>query len=185
VLAAFPMAWGLAEAQIVQSQSVQGGCGCVMTNGTLTCRTAGGQAAAGVIVSSDGESLVTSGFLASVILFPLLDTDADGLCDEMDQDNDGDSFPDVGELNAGTDTTNAASLLAVVGVDRLTDGVRVRWTGGVNSRQVLYRCDSLRTGQWKPLATNLPPAPVASLFDDRSAAGRSAFYRVAADRPDR
>ncbi|MEM7394549.1 MAG: thrombospondin type 3 repeat-containing protein, partial [Verrucomicrobiota bacterium] len=52
----------------------------------------------GITVSSDGPLVNYAGFLNTFSLRPTLDTDADGLEDELDADNDNDDLTDLAEI---------------------------------------------------------------------------------------
>jgi hypothetical protein len=52
----------------------------------------------GALAASGGATLYP-GFLGGVALAPTLDHDADGLCDEIDADNDNDGLADLDELS--------------------------------------------------------------------------------------
>lgn len=170
--------------QMRQSKSVQDASGRTMTNATLWAVTAAGQSVTGRNRSADNRFAIVSGFLAAVLLQPWLDTDGDGLCDELDWDNDGDGVIDEHELIADTDPNDPSSVLVFLEIGPDTDGVRLEWQGGRQARQVLWRRDAMTDGDWTPLITNSPPTPVVTNFLDRTAAGSAAYYRLTADRPD-
>ena len=154
-----------------------------MSNGTIAGLTAGGQVVAGQNASRDGRFANYSGFLASVLMRPMLDTDGDGLCNELDGDNDTDGLPDGDELLADTNPNDFESALAFLSVARqIGGGMRLEWKGGIQARQVLMRRDSMTSGEWVALTTNLPPTPEVTHFGDNSATKPGVFYRIVADR---
>lgn len=85
--------------------SATDGCGWVSTNAVIlggeSRRHAGaGAQAAGVTVAAAGGFTNCAGFLhAERVMRPELDTDGDGLPDELDSDNDADGLPDRAELD--------------------------------------------------------------------------------------
>ena len=104
-----------AYATIEQECSVLDSSGTRATQGALVNITAFGQA--GTVSTSEGGSITHyGGFLGCVTLFPNLDTDNDGLADELDGDNDNDGLTDLTEgggtafmPNTVTDINNADS----------------------------------------------------------------------------
>ncbi len=87
-------------AQVVQECSVVDGAGGRATGAGLTSLTAVAQPGA-VSVSAGGVYTHYAGFLGCAILLPNLDTDADGLADELDPDNDNDGLTDLDETAGG------------------------------------------------------------------------------------
>lgn len=86
-----------ARAQLAQSSSVADACGARATGGAYNHISAGGQPG-GVAESWGGPYVHQAGFLQTFLLRPGLDSDADGLPDEADRDNDGDHLTDAVEL---------------------------------------------------------------------------------------
>jgi hypothetical protein len=87
-----------ASAVVEQQVSVCDSSGHSATSGTFRCVSAGGQAAG--YTFSSGETLRHyGGFAGTSILSPALDTDGDGLANELDEDNDNDTLTDLQELN--------------------------------------------------------------------------------------
>ena len=74
------------------------GSGNISSNGSLIKISAGGQPSA-VKVSDSGSVAVFSGYLNCFMLQPGLDTDNDGLPDEVDRDNDNDTLKDASEIS--------------------------------------------------------------------------------------
>ena len=80
-----------------QTASVLDGVGGQSTGGTFELVSAAGQPG-GIQVSSNGGLVNYAGFLGTFSLQPGLDTDNDGLDDEVDADNDNDALDDLAEL---------------------------------------------------------------------------------------
>lgn len=143
-------------AQYTNSSSVLDGCGGWCSNATYKTLIAAHQPCP-VGFNQSASHLNYSGFLQTFVLHTNLDTDADGILDENDPDNDGDGLDDSAELGgtsfspntvtdtqladsdddgasdgheagAGTDPWNAGSLLEVT-----------RMVGGSNAVQVVWK----------------------------------------------
>jgi hypothetical protein len=100
-----------------------------------------------------------------------------------DQDNDG--LFNWQEYLARTNPTNAASVLKVLSLQEEETGVRVRWQGGADVREVLERADSV-TAQgfvWQSLYTNGPPSGMSNEFLDVAESAGPHFYRIRANLP--
>ncbi|MCX6885323.1 MAG: thrombospondin type 3 repeat-containing protein [Verrucomicrobia bacterium] len=96
-------------------------------------------------------------------------------------DSDGDGFNNLQEYQADTNPTNETSFLGMSGASPATDGVLVRWHGGVQSTQVLQRRFSLNpTEPWVNVFTNLPPTVINSSHWDNPGTNRAAYYRITA-----
>lgn len=91
------LASGAGWAQFTQPCSVADGSGARSAGGGLEHVSAGAQPG-GISVSRSGTMLNAAGFLGGAILCPDLDRDGDGLADEIDPDNDGDSLWDLDEI---------------------------------------------------------------------------------------
>ncbi len=131
-----------ASAQIVQECSVMDGAGGRMTGASLTGLSAVAQPG-GVSVSTGGTYTHYAGFLGCAILLPNLDTDSDGLADELDPDNDNDGLTDLDETAGGQFNPTTSTDLndpdsdddgtvdgdeAVAGTDPLDDTAYLRIT---------------------------------------------------------
>ena len=88
----------MASAQLAQPCSVADGSGARSTGGDLISVTADAQPG-GIAVSTAGAIMNYAGFLGCAILRPNLDTDGDGMADEIDPDNDNDWLWDTQELD--------------------------------------------------------------------------------------
>ena len=172
------------RAEPEQTGSALDGSGAHMTNGTLVAFTAGGQS--GGIGYGTGNDLQNyAGFLAGILLHGNLDTDQDGLADEMDADNDGDGMIDRHELVAGTEVSNSNSLLRILTITAAGLGQQVEWQGGVVATQRLMRKrDLMDAGEsWLAIYTNLPPTDELTGTVDTTATNGPYFYRIHAERP--
>lgn len=128
-----------------QQAGVLDASGHVATNGVLTSVSAGGQSG-GFTLASAGTISHYGGFVGANPLLSDLDTDDDGVVNELDADNDNDSLTDLDELAgtpwlpaavvsdpndpdtdadgfsdgaeaaAGTDPTDVSSLLAIIDI---------------------------------------------------------------------
>jgi hypothetical protein len=200
-------------AQLSQPQSALTMSGSRQESGALVNISAAGQQVNGVGRDSSGLLQNYTGFLASIVLSPSLDSDQDGVCDENEADNDddgiedgaeilgssfapsvptdpndrdtdGDNMSDGDEIVVGTSPTNTASVLAVAGTTYGDSGIQVTWTGGGSVTQFLMRCETLLpTGVWETIFTNNPPTTSEASFLDTSATNRTYFYRIGVKRP--
>ncbi len=167
---------------------------------TYANRGAFGQAG-GVAASTGSGSTNLGGFLQAVDLKrPALDTDGDGLADELDGDNDndtlgdrlelgglafnpttatdihladtdGDGMSDDGEQVAGTDPTQAASLLRITGIKRAPDArIALEWTA---------RADSAK--RYRILVSDGPgfTPPSTSIRTNQFAGGEAPWFAMA------
>jgi hypothetical protein len=85
------------------------------------------------------------------------------------------------EYLAGTDPTNADSVLAVTNITVSGAGVRVDWKGGSEVTQYLETRASLATGEWTAIRTNAPSTPTATNYT-HSSSNPAGFYRIRAVR---
>ena len=128
----------------------------------------------GVVVSSGGTLVNYAGFLNTFSLKDELDTDGDGLANEVDCDNDDDSLDDVTELTgtafdpntptdlnnadsdldglsdseeaiAGTNPEDASASFKLTGVEG-TSGITLTWIGRGGNTYDIYCGDSLTAG---------------------------------------
>lgn len=156
-----------------QTSSVLDGSGGRSSGGTLELVSAAGQPG-GITVSSGGSLVNYAGFLNTFSLQPGLDTDGDGLANEVDADNDADGLEDLAEItgsafggNATTDPNQADS-----DTDGVSDGgealsgsnpqdaamylhitqiiggndMSVKWQARHGMTYRVYRADDLTTG---------------------------------------
>lgn len=105
-----------AEAQFTNRSSVLDGSGARSAGGSFTNLSAAGQPG-GIATSSGGPFVNQAGFLNTFALKPSLDTDGDGLADELDQDNDNDQLNDATEIGGDAFTPASATLVNVADTD--------------------------------------------------------------------
>jgi len=121
----------------------------------------------GVSTSRTGQLLNYAGFLSTFSLRPDLDTDGNGIPDELDPDNDGDALEDTEELSgsafspitatdvndpdtdgdgmsdgdealSGTNPQDTNSLLVITEIGWLTNGYDVTWLARSNVTYEVY-----------------------------------------------
>jgi Zn-dependent metalloprotease/subtilisin family serine protease len=99
-------------------------------------------------------------------------------------DRDGDGKLAWEEYRCDTTPTNRDSVLSLLGVTLLTDGVEVRWKGGVVATQYIERASSLSPTEtlWTAIFTNIPPTSITNNLIDSVGVNTSRFYRVRARR---
>lgn len=157
-----------AEAQFTNRSSVLDGSGTTSSGGSYTNISAAGQPG-GIAVSSGGGYVNQAGFLNTFSLKPSLDSDGDGLADEIDMDNDndqladatelagtafspgtptllnvadsdGDGIPDGAEAIAGTNPTDVNSLLEIVAITNAAGSRFITWQArGGNQKTYVVR----------------------------------------------
>ena len=114
--------------------SVHDGAGAMSSGGTYTNWGASGQPG-GIFKSTNGTLNNYAGFLqAADIKHPELDTDGDGVIDEISLDNDGDGLQDVVEIEGSGFNPNTATEVNVADSDgdEVSDGDEA--TAGTNPR---------------------------------------------------
>ncbi len=182
---------GMVHAQFTNKSSVLDSSGTTSSGGSFTNISAAGQSG-GITVSSGGSYVNQAGFLNSFSLRPDLDTDGDGLADELDQDNDGDGLadateiggsgfspttptgvntadsdgdgiPDGAEAVAGTDPTNIDALLEIIRINQ-AGGQNVAWIARGGKTYVLHARTNLLAGNLTPIATNTAIGGIAPWF---------------------
>jgi len=180
-----------AHAQYTNKSSVLDGSGARSSGGNFTNISASGQPG-GVVVSSGGTFVNQAGFLNTFMLKPDLDTDGDGLADELDQDNDNDGLADAREISgsgfnpttptqvnatdtdgdgasdgaeaaAGTDPTNIDALLNIIRIAQ-AGGQEVGWIARGGKTYILHARTNLLAGNFDPIATNTAVGGVAPWF---------------------
>jgi uncharacterized repeat protein (TIGR01451 family) len=136
----------------------------------------------------------TAGHLGLSALFTteyIADSDGDGLLDEWEltyfgsldalpnADADGDGLTNSQEQTAGTNPRDPASVLRVVGVELNGSDVNVQFTSIAGKTYRVERSSQLASGQWIPIADNLPGINgVLQVTDFGTATSSPAFYRV-------
>lgn len=158
--------------------SVVDGLGSISAGGMYTNLSAAAQPSS-IGISSGGTLVNYSGFLNTFSLRPNLDTDGDGLANEVDSDNDNDQLSDAAELagtaftpttvtdinnpdsdgdgandgneaTAGTNPDDLDSLFKIIGISHNPSEATVSWTGRSGKTYYIYQSDDLVAG-----ATNL------------------------------
>ena len=143
-------------------------------------------------VSAGGTFVNYAGFLGTLSLQPSLDTDGDGLANEVDADNDNDTLDDAVELagtafdpntptdpnnadadndgqddgneaGAGTDPDDDSSLLMVTDIDSVPD-TTVTWLGRGGMSYDIYCGGDLTAGLTDFLATTNVTGGVAPWY---------------------
>lgn len=164
-----------AFAQFTNKSSVLDGSGTTSTGGAFTNISAAGQPG-GISSSTAGGMVNQAGFLNTFSLKPGLDTDGDGVADEVDPDNDNDGLADASEVGgsgfnpatvtqvnvadtdgdgvldgweatAGTDPTNPNAYLEIVAISNTPSGKGVAWLArGNNEKTYIVHARSTLTG---------------------------------------
>ena len=107
---------GPVAAQYTNRSSVLNSSGTRSAGGGFTNLSAAGQPG-GIATSSGGSMVNQAGFLNTFSLKPDLDTDGDGLADEVDQDNDNDGLADGTEIGGSAFTPTSATLVNLADTD--------------------------------------------------------------------
>lgn len=179
-----------ASAQYTNWSSVLDGSGTRSSGGAYTNISAAGQPG-GITTSSGGGYVNQAGFLNTFALKPALDTDGDGLADELDQDNDNDGLADAAEIEgagfnpatatlvnladtdgdgqldgweavAGTDPTDANAILEITAITNAGASRVVAWVARSNKTYRLLRSDNGLLPPTNVVATVTPTAFAAA-----------------------
>ena len=105
-----------AGAQFTNRSSVLDGSGTISSGGGYTNISAAGQPG-GIAVSTGGSYVNQAGFLNTFSLKPSLDSDGDGLADEIDMDNDHDQLADATELAGSAFSPITPTLINLADTD--------------------------------------------------------------------
>ena len=97
-------------------------------------------------------------------------------------DTDGDGLFAWQEYKADTNPTNAASVLAITGIQPDAGGMRIDWQGGEQARQYIDYTTSLPSNVWTAIYTNEPLTAPANTLVDSNAVANPGFYRIRAGR---
>lgn len=163
------------------------------TAGAYVHTGAGGQSG-GIAASLGATYHNQAGFLNTFIMQPSLDTDADGLPDEADSDNDNDrltdsseiegtqfspgtptspnlsdtdsdGMPDGDESAAGTDPTDPDALLKITRVTMLGGAnVEIEWLARGGKTYLTQATSNLVADSYSPIATNVAAGGSAPWF---------------------
>lgn len=181
---------GTGFAQYTNKSSVLDGSGATSSGGGYTNISAAGQPG-GITTSSGGGYVNQAGFLNTFALKPALDTDGDGLADELDQDNDNDGLADAAEIEgagfnpatatlvnladtdgdgqldgweavAGTDPTDANAILEITTITNVGGSRAVAWVARSNKTYRLLRSDDGLLPPTNVVATVTPTAFAAA-----------------------
>ncbi len=118
------------------------------------------------------------------------DLDGDGMADVNEADYfgglqrngtgdfDGDAYSDANELRAGTNPTNAASLLRIESITRAANAVTVTWQSVSNRTYDLLAATESPSATYVPVVTNLAATPPLNLAVVPSPTNSSWFLRV-------
>ncbi len=99
-----------------------------------------------------------------------------GFEEAAEGDADGDGLTTWREWLAGTDPTDARSVLRIAGLKHSGKDTWLTWTGGSTKTQVIQSAAS-PAGPWLMLHTNLPPTPITNILE-RPAGAPARFFRV-------
>jgi len=99
-------------------------------------------------------------------------------------DTDGDGSPNSAEYMAGTDPTNADSVLRLIGIGQEWGGTLLEWKGGSDAWQFLECKDDLANTNepWQPIIGLPPPTPLTNAVVDMGSTNSTLFYRIRAQR---
>lgn len=107
----------------------------------------------GTFLSMGGTMVNYSGFLNMFSLRSNLDTDTDGLPDEIDLDNDNDGSIDNDEAVAGTNPNDPKSVFQITMVSSDASKFTVSWVGRGGKTYDIYKCNNLVNGDTDLLLT--------------------------------
>lgn len=97
-------------------------------------------------------------------------------------DWDSDGFDNLSEWLADTSPSDTNSVLAIQSIALEPSGPRISWQGGRAATQYLEYKETLISGSWQAIFTNLPPTDVFNEWIDVDATAPLRFYRIRAVR---
>lgn len=140
------------------------------------------------LLTASGNDILKVSFTATTHALDTRDVDQDGLnnswerslgSDENKPDSDDDGMTDGDEFAAGTDVTDADSVMAILQLSSTADGVRIRWASVPGKNYSVQRQTGLLNGCFETVAD--PVTAVDSetemLLEESPAASR-ALYRI-------
>ncbi|MGI9241217.1 MAG: glycoside hydrolase family 2 TIM barrel-domain containing protein [Verrucomicrobiales bacterium] len=96
-----------------------------------------------------------------------------------DGDLDFDGRTNLDEFMASTDALDPGSRLAIRDIVWGSDGVRIRWTAGAGTQQILERASNPNANVWATIHQVAAPAPSQGEFiDDQIGGGEQYYYRL-------
>jgi len=95
-----------------------------------------------------------------------------------DGDPDRDGMTNWEEFKADTHPSNSASLLAVLDLDSVSNGIEVTWQGGNAVTQYLEQASSLIGSSWTTVYTNRPPTAETNTYVHPRGTPSKCFYRI-------
>jgi hypothetical protein len=124
----------------------------------------------------------------------IVDADGDGMSDDWEntylggtnaalggamEDRDGDGFSNLHEYIAGTDPTNAASLLKFMQVSPgATTNFVLNWASATGKVYSVKRIGDIMTPPWQTVASNITATPPMNVYTVSVTGVESGFYRV-------
>ena len=120
----------------------------------------------------------------------LVDADGDGLADAWEQqyfgglnanpgdDPDGDGMNNLREFRAGTNPTDAQSLLEIVELSKLPNGVSVRWSSQAGRRYNIRRATTplAALSEYGVVQSNIAATPPMNQFIDTTVGSGAHFF---------
>jgi len=98
-------------------------------------------------------------------------------------DPDHDGMKNTQEWMADTSPTNRSSDLRITGLTRVGNAFNLAWRGGRESKQIVeVLAGDLNSGDWQPLATNLPPTETIGACAIQVGTNTTVFFRIKAER---
>jgi hypothetical protein len=145
------------------------------------------------VIQRGADVAYANGFLDIQSLVP--DFNFDGLDDRFQRlyfplftapeagpgaDPDGDTFNNQAEYIAGTNPTNALSLLKIDNVVLTASGSTITWQSGAGRRYQVWSRRDVANDPWQAVGLPVAASGVSTQFTDASATNGFSFYRVQA-----
>jgi hypothetical protein len=93
-------------------------------------------------------------------------------------DPDGDGMNNSGEYVAGTNPTNAASVLKMLVLTNALSGTTVRWQSVVGKRYQVFSRTNLTTAAWQSIGALVTATNTTAQYFDATATNAMRYYRV-------